>query len=68
MTGSVKPESGPGNMSANSISVETYGFPIAIIPGIRPVLVQKKQVDQANAMNGRLLPTDRGPPSPASSA
>jgi hypothetical protein len=29
------------------------------IPGIRPVLLQKKQVDQANATNGRLLPTDR---------
>jgi hypothetical protein len=62
-------QSGPGNMTANSILVETHGFLIAAIPGIRPVLLQKKQVDQANAINGRLLPTDgRGPPSPASSA
>jgi hypothetical protein len=36
---------------------------------IRPVLLQNKQVDQANANNARLLPADRrGPPSPASSA
>jgi len=56
-------------MRANSILVETQGFLIATIPGIWPVLVQKKQVDQANAINGRLLPADgRGPPSPASSA
>jgi len=62
-------QSAPGNMRANSILVETQGFLIATIPGIWPVLVQKKQVDQANAINGRLLPADgRGPPSPASSA
>jgi hypothetical protein len=45
------------------------GFLIATVPGIRPVLPQKKQVDQANANNGRLLrPTGLGPPPPGSSA
>jgi hypothetical protein len=40
---------------------------IATASGIRPVLLQNKQVDQANANNARLLPADRrGPPSPAS--
>jgi hypothetical protein len=53
-------------MTANSVSVETHGFLTATIPGIRPVFIQKKQVDQVNASNGRLLPADgRGPPSPA---
>jgi hypothetical protein len=56
-------------MTANSISVETHGFLFATIPGIQSVLVQKKQVDQDNANNDRLLPADqRGPPSPALSA
>jgi hypothetical protein len=56
-------------MSANSTLVQTHDFLIATAPGIRPVLVQKKQVDQVNASNGRLLPGDRrSPPSPASSA
>jgi hypothetical protein len=50
---------GPGNMTAKSILAETHGFLSATIPGTRPVLLQKKQVDQANAANGRLLPTDQ---------
>ena len=41
-------QSGPANMTANSVLVETHGILIATVPGIRPVLVQKKQVDQAN--------------------
>jgi hypothetical protein len=41
---------------------EAHGFLSATIPGIWPVLLQKKQVDQANATNGRLLPTDRRGP------
>jgi hypothetical protein len=36
-------------MTANSILVETHGFLIATIPGTRPVLLQQKQVDQADA-------------------
>jgi hypothetical protein len=48
-------QSGPGNMTANSILVETDGFLIATIPGIRPVLVQKKQVDQANATQRQVV-------------
>jgi hypothetical protein len=56
-------------MTANSVSIETDDFVIATIAGNRPVLVQKKEVDQANGSNGRLLRTDRrGLPSPASSA
>jgi hypothetical protein len=56
-------------MTASSILVEAHGYLVATVPGIRPVLVEKKQVDQVNASNGRLLPTDRrGPPSPVSSA
>jgi hypothetical protein len=39
--------------------IEAHGFLSTTIPGIWPVLLQKKQVDQANATNGRLLPTDR---------
>jgi hypothetical protein len=35
--------------------IETHGFPMATIPGIRPVLVQKKQVDQANADQRRVV-------------
>jgi hypothetical protein len=36
-------------MTASPILIETHGLLMATIPGIRPVLVQKKQVDQANA-------------------
>jgi hypothetical protein len=42
-------------MTAKSISVEAHGFLSATTPGIRPVLLQNKQADQANATNGRLL-------------
>ena len=48
-------QSGPGNMRANSILVETHGFLIATIPGIRPVLLQKKQVDQADATQRQVV-------------
>jgi hypothetical protein len=44
---------------AISISVERICFLIATVPGIGPVLLQKKQVDQANASNGRLSAADR---------
>ena len=57
---SVKPDNRVrATMRANSILVETHGFLIATIPGIRPVLLQKKQVDQADATNGRLWATWR---------
>jgi hypothetical protein len=42
-------------MMANSTSVETHGFPIATIPGLRPVLLQKKQVDQARATQRQVV-------------
>jgi hypothetical protein len=45
----------PGNMTASHILIETHGFLIATIPGIRPVLVQKKQVDQANATQRQVV-------------
>jgi hypothetical protein len=48
-------QSGPGNMRANSILVETHGFLVATIPGIRPVLLQKKQVDQADATQRQVV-------------
>ena len=46
---------GPGNMTAKPILVETHGFLSATIPGIRPVLLQKKQVDQANATQRQVV-------------
>jgi hypothetical protein len=42
-------------MTANSTLVETHGFLMATIPGIRPVLVQKKQVDQADATQRQVV-------------
>jgi hypothetical protein len=42
-------------MRAHSILVETRGFLIATIPGIGPVLLQKKQVDQANATQRQVV-------------
>lgn len=42
-------------MRANSILVETHGFLIATIPGIRPVLLQKKQVDQVDATQRQVV-------------
>jgi hypothetical protein len=35
--------------------VETHGFLIETIPGIRPVLLQKKQVDQADATQRQVV-------------
>ena len=40
---------GPGNMTPSSVLIETQGFLMATIPRIGPVLLQKKQVDQASA-------------------
>ena len=54
---SVEPDN-PGsgnNMRANSILAETQGFLIATIPGIRPVLLQKKQVDQADVTQRQVV-------------
>jgi hypothetical protein len=48
-------QSGPGNMRANSILVETHVFLITTIPGIRPVLLQYKQVDQVNATQRQVV-------------
>ena len=48
-------QSGPGNRRANSILVETHGFLVATIPGIWPVLLQKKQVDQADATQRQVV-------------
>lgn len=48
-------QSGQDNMRANSRLVETHGFLIATIPGIRPVLLQKKQVDQAEATQRQVV-------------
>jgi hypothetical protein len=42
-------------MTASFILGETNRFQITTIPGIRPVLVQKKQVDQANADQRRVV-------------
>ena len=42
-------------MRANSRLVETHGFLIETIPGIRPVLLQKKQVDQADATQRQVV-------------
>ena len=42
-------------MTANSILVETHGFLIATIPGIRPDLFQKNQVDQASATQRQVV-------------
>jgi hypothetical protein len=48
-------QSGQGNMRANSRLVETHGFLIKTMPGIRPVLLQKKQVDQADATQRQVV-------------
>jgi hypothetical protein len=35
--------------------IEAHGFLSATIPGIRPVLLQKKQVDQADATQRQVV-------------
>jgi hypothetical protein len=42
-------------MTGSPILIETHGLLIATIPGIRPVLVQKKQVDQASATQRKVV-------------
>jgi hypothetical protein len=58
-------QSGAGNMTANSflsgdaslsdLLVETHRFLIATVPGIRPDLLQNKQVDQATASQRQVV-------------
>ena len=48
-------QSGPGNMTANDVSVEANHFLITTVPGIRPVLLQYKQVDQATATQRQVV-------------
>ena len=52
-------QSGPGQDDGELYMVDRHGFLITTMSGIRPVLVQKKQVDQASANNGRLVPADQ---------